>query len=265
MRRFSFLLALNLPTLALAAPGQSEVRSYVNVGGKVQPVFAWCDAPEAVIALTELQWPGPNEDGPPRTQLLVWGKSRAGLTDFSRFEATLGRTHPNHEPGFLPLFWKNGAATVQGHLRLKDGKDAQAMAPRTVQASEFQLSDVTYRCRSVPQAAFLGVTAKRTVIVWEEVCSVSVFCKATYATRNFDGSEGVVLRNGQAGYSSFTRQAGQIVAFDRSYWWSTPDSSTYRVDVGNGGSVLTVQKNGRTLQTEPLLAYSIRLPSKEQP
>lgn len=257
MKPLPLLLTLSLPALALAAPGQSEVRSYVNVGGKVQSVFAWCDAPEAVIALTELRWPGPNEDGLPWGKLLTWSKTRTGLSGLTQFNVALGGTHPSAGRVLHPLFWNDGATAVKGHLRLDKARDLQAPTSRMTHVNEFRLGNKTYTCRSLPQAAFIGVTRRRTVIVWDNGKTV------TYATRNFDRTPGAYITGGNP--INFGSESGW------GYEFQTKDGLRYSVAEGDfvpkPEMHLSVIQGNKGLLYEPFLAYSISTPTplKEQP
>lgn len=241
-RRSVVLTALALAGLALAAPQRYEMKSYVNVGGKVQPALAWCDAPETVIALTTPQ------SG--QATLAVWDKGQSNLLPPNTFPATVGDPDPGAGQTYLPLTWKNGAATVKGLLHSSNVENVQDPAYRMTHINEFRLSDLQHRCRYQPQAAFMGATSKRTVIVWESGKT------ATYATRNFDGTPGVYVTGGR-------KIANEELT---AYEFLTRDNYRYRVEIvaqdyGGTGSI-SVFKGRQQLLQEPLRAYSVSLPQR---
>ncbi|MFC4638285.1 hypothetical protein [Deinococcus hohokamensis] len=237
-----------LTSMALAAPAGAEMRSYAVVAGKTQGALAWCDAPGAVIALTTPQ------QG--RATLSVQDKGKGQLGPVHSFPATLGDPEPGAGQVYVPLSWKNGAATVQGFLHTSNVENVNDPAYRMTHVNEFRLSDVTHRCRYVPQAAFFGVTSKRTVIVWENGKT------STYATRNFDGTPGVWIQGEPMAHGVITRDAdsGRVVGFQRVSLWPAPGGYRYQLEVTEEGATLKVMRNNRTLQIEPLLAYSVSLP-----
>ncbi|GAA5534246.1 hypothetical protein [Deinococcus aluminii] len=238
-------LGLALSGLALAAPQRYEMQSYVNIGGKVQPAFAWCDARDAVVALTTPQ------SG--QATLAVWEKGRGHLLPPNTFPATVGDPDPGAGQIYYPLTWKNGAATVKGFLHTSNIENVQDPAYRMTHINEFRLSDLEHSCRYVPQAAFMGATNKRTVIVWDNGKT------ATYATRNFDGTPGVYVTGGQK------RQQAEATVYE----FKTEDGYTYQLKIApqeySGNAELSVLRQGQVIQTEPFLAYSISLPAKGQP
>jgi hypothetical protein len=244
-RRSVLLTALALAGLALAAPQRYEMKSYVQIGGKVRPAFAWCDAPETVIALTTPQ------SG--QATLAVRDKGQSNLLPPNTFPATVGDPDPGAGQIYFPLTWKNGASTVKGSLHTSNIKNVQDPAYRMTHINEFRLSDIQHRCRFVPQAAFMGATNKRTVIVWDNGKT------ATYATRNFDGTPGVSVTGGR-------KTANEELT---AYEFETRDGYRYRVEImtqeyGGTGSIYVSEGRQQPLQ-EPFLAYSISLPLKEQP
>lgn len=260
-RALSRLLGTALAcAVSLAAATGYEMKSYVTVNGRTQESLAWCDAPGAVLALGDLFKYGPNEDGPARTDLYRWPKTRAGLGSLSRQPVTLGLADAGAGQVYTPL--RSAAGKALGVLHTSNIENVQDPAYRMTHINEFKLGTQGFRCRYVPQAAFMGVTARRTVIVWEETCPEPLFCKATYATRNLDGSAGVFLRGGEKGYTTTRTQANQVTDFQRSYSWQTPDGFTYNVEISAAGGTVKVGRDGKTLTTESFLAYSISLPRK---
>lgn len=244
---------------AWAGAAGYEMRSYVMPTSRPQAALTWCDAPNGVLALTA-------DVG--KTDLLIWEKSRAELRLSRQIPVTLGRPDPGAGQIYTPFTSQlalNRAGQKSGLFHTSNVENVQDPAYRMTKTGEFKLGNEVYKCRYVKDAAFMGVTNKRTVIIWEASCNEPIFCKMTYATRNFDGSTGVLLRDGQKGYASTRTVNGGITAFERNYRWETPDGYGYAVKIlsaasGPSISSVSVYKNGQHVSTEPFLAYSISLP-----
>lgn len=250
-RALSRLLGTALACAAsLAAATGYEMKSYVTVNGRTQESLAWCDAPGAVIALGDLFKYGPNEDGPARTDLYRWPKTRAGLGSLSRQPVTLGLADAGAGQVYTPL--RSAAGKALGVLHTSNIENVQDPAYRMTHINEFKLGTQGFRCRYVPQAAFMGVTARRTVIVWDNGKT------ATYATRNFDGTPGVYVTGGKRVTPGME---GGI-----HYEFPARGDVTYFVNIDpNGpltGAGVVVRKGTVLFPDERFLAYSISLPRK---
>lgn len=245
-------LALVLSGSAIAAPQRYEMRSYVNAGGKMQPAFAWCDAPGRVLALRQFDTPaGPAQRNAPQytvTELYEWPKTRAGLGKLRRSEVRIGWPDAGAGQTFHSLKATSGPRQGQsGHLRTSTVENEDP-AYRMTRVNEFRLNGTSYRCRYQPQAVFMGSTAQRTVIVWDNGRA------ATYATRNFDGTPGVYVTGGKVSYD----ELGPEYTFRNG-------SYTYLVKYDPYAAFVLVQRGGRTLRTETFLAYSYSQAVKENP
>ncbi|MBZ9716048.1 hypothetical protein [Deinococcus multiflagellatus] len=256
MPRLLLSLLAALTVTASAQGPRFEMRSFVNIGGTMRPAFAWCDAPGAVVALGP--WSGAAGAAAP---LVSWTKTRAGLGAPFRVDAVVGEADTGAGQVHYPLRWRNGAAWVPGDLHLSNVENVLDPAYRMTRVNAFTLSDVAHPCRYVPQAAFLGVTGKRTVIVWESGG------QATYATRNFDGTPGVLVRGG---VSPADLRLRSPQGFTGLYTWQAPGGVTYHLNLRR--NELTAQRGDRLLLREHFLAYSISnpvppnvTPTKEQP
>ncbi|EYB69163.1 hypothetical protein DEIPH_ctg011orf0150 [Deinococcus phoenicis] len=249
-------LGLALSALALAAPVRYEMKSYIQNGGKTGPAYAWCDAPDRVLAVTQpakadLTMPQP-------ASLVTWLKGVKGNPNIDTMQ--LGPTDAGAGQVYTALTPPGMAVsdTPDSYIHSSNIENVQDPAYRMTHINEFRLDGQSYRCRYVPQAAFLGVTNKRTVIIWDNGKT------ATYATRNFDGTPGVSVTGGKP--INFGSESGW------GYQFTTKDGYTYTVTAGDDMRpasartlALSVSKGGKTLQTEPFLAYSISRPAKEQP
>jgi hypothetical protein len=130
-----------------------------------------------------------------------------------------------------------------GNVRLSNVLNVNDPAYRMSAVSGFKTPYEDVRCRYVPDAAFMGVTAKRTVIIWESGG------KMTYATRNFDGTPGVYLTGGTRAQDDI----GPEYTFNKAGY-------TYLIKFHPYTAFVQVKQGGRLLQTEPFLAYSISTP-----
>lgn len=249
-QKLALTFGLMLSALALAAPPRYEMRSYVNVGGKTQPAYAWCDAPGRVLAVT--QPANSNLMTAQPASLITWLKGVQGNPNIDTWQlgpvdAGAGNLYTALTPPGVAV-----SDTPDSFIHSSNVENVNDPAYRMTHINEFRLDGKTYTCRYVPQAAFLGVTGKRTVVVWNTGRA------ATYATRNFDGTPGVSVPGGKHLRSA----SGQD-----EYTWTTPDGYTYGLEVGSvsggPGATLTVSRGGKTLGRESFLAYSVSLPIRQ--
>ncbi|ABF43848.1 hypothetical protein Dgeo_2414 (plasmid) [Deinococcus geothermalis DSM 11300] len=254
MRKPVLTLGLALSALALAAPQRYEMRSYVNTGGKVQPAFAWCDAPDRVIAVTQPRNADLSRPQPVKLRQVL--KRPAPNTDAFDYvaEYRLGPSDAGAGQLYTAITFPDGTGDNQRYfIHTSNIENVIDPAYRMTHVNEFRTPEGAFRCRYVPQAAFLGATAKRSVIVWDNGKT------ATYATRNFDGTPGVYVTSGRRIASA------ELTAYE----FTTRDGYRYRVEIrpptAGGMGSLSVFRGSLALQTEPFLAYSISEPVQEQP
>ncbi|WP_158680043.1 hypothetical protein [Deinococcus sp. NW-56] len=246
------LTALALAGAAFAASPRFEMRSFVNVEGRVgavQPAFAWCDAPDRVLAVTQ-----PAHD--PRTTaqpvtLHRWLKRPQMESDAGKLTAPflLGPSEGAAGSIYTRLSFPDGSGTnANFFIRTSNVENVLDPAYRLSRVNEFRTPEGSFPCRYQPQAVFMGATAKRTVIVWDNGRT------ATYATRNFDGTPGVYVTGGKVSADDI----GPEYTFRNG-------SYTYLVKFHPYAAFVRVQRGGRTLRTETFLAYSYSQPVQEQP
>ncbi|WP_227978549.1 hypothetical protein [Deinococcus terrestris] len=251
MRRRTLLtLGLALPALALAAPQRYEMRSFVNVNGTVRPAFAWCDAPGRVLAVTR---PAKGVQTTPQPVTLYrWLKRPLPESDASRLTAPylLGPSEGAAGSVYTRLSLPDGSGAASNFfIRTSNVENVIDPAYRMTRVNEFRTPEGSFSCRYQPQAVFMGATAKRTVIVWDNGRT------ATYATRNFDGTPGVYVTGGKVSYDELGPE----------YIFNGADGYSYLVSYHDSSAFVQTRRAGKTLQTEPFLAYSYSLPVKEQP
>ncbi|WP_264778007.1 hypothetical protein [Deinococcus aetherius] len=247
-------LGLALSVLALAAPQRYEMRSYVNVGGKVQSAFAWCDAPDRVLAVTQPVRADPATPQP--VTLRRWLKRPPREADAAVLTATylLGTPDPGAGNIYTPLTFPDGTGGGgRFYIHTSNVESVNDPAYRMTRVGRFRTPEGNFPCRYVPQAAFLGATSKRTVIVWDNGRA------ATYATRNFDGTPGVYVTGGR----KITNE--ELTAYE----FTTKNGYRYRVELwtpqyGGAGSLL-VSKGNQQLLDESFNAYSVSLPAGARP
>ncbi|MBB5233931.1 hypothetical protein [Deinococcus budaensis] len=252
MKRKTLLtLGFTLSALALAAPQRYEMRSYMQIDGKVQPAFAWCDAPDRVIGVTQPQKLGP---APQPIQLRQVLKRPAPNTDAFDYvaEYNLGPSDAGAGQVYTAITFPLSGGRY--FIRTSNVENVRDPAYRMTRVNEFRTPEGTFPCRYQPQAAFMGATSRETVIVWDNGKT------ATYATRNFDGTPGVYVTGGRK-----INVAGTGVIYD----FPGGNGSTYRVITGSapGTSAMLNTTTREALKglTQSFLAYSISLPVKEQP
>lgn len=148
MPPFPLLAALALALAGgVSAQRPGELRAFVQPPGEYsRPTLAWCDAPGAVLALSA---PGGGGYG----ELLVWPRGGA----VQRHPAWVGQ----RGGGVIPFAWReDGERPALGRV------EGSAAAPNTLSPVRFVLANREHRCRSVPQAEFVGSTGARTVTLW---------------------------------------------------------------------------------------------------
>ncbi|THF71746.1 hypothetical protein E7T06_01975 [Deinococcus sp. Arct2-2] len=243
-----FLLALTLAASgSAAAQAAYRMDSYVTLNGKTQPAFAWCDAPDRVLALTN---PAKAPASPQPVTLARWlkrapNKIQTGTYQLGPGEGAAGTIFVALNPAKQP--------DSDGNVRLSNVLNVNDPAYRMSAVNGFKTPYEDVRCRYVPDAAFMGVTAKRTVIIWENGG------KITYATRNFDGTLEVYLTGGTVAHDDI----GPEYTFNKAGY-------TYLIKFHPYAAFVQVKQGTKLLQTEPFLAYSIstpltRTPTQEQP
>lgn len=242
------LMTALLLACAWAGAAGYEMRSYVALDGKTQEAFVWCDAPQTVLALTMPTKIGPNQDGVPQADLLMWNKNHSRRPALNR--VSVGPPDPGAGQIYQSLKVTSGPRKGQsGFWHTSNIENVQDPAYRMTKTGEFKLGNSVYTCRYVPQAAFMGVTSKRTVIIWDMGDVV------TYATRNFDGSAGVYVTEGR-------KTVGAEGGID--YEFKTASGFSYSVMIDEyrpaPGAKLTVYKAKNLKMSETFVAYSVSLP-----
>ena len=240
------LLVISL--LGSAQAASFKMTSYALIGTQTKPVFAWCDAKDRILAVTPPSSPlsGPNDVS--EVSLLRWLKNKPTQSTFKYklgpMEGAAGSTYV----GLIPAGFKaTSDLTSKYFIHLSNVESPAGMGYRMQRVVRFKTMQGENACRYVPNAAFLGATGKRTVIVWDEGDTI------TYATRNFNGTPGVYVTGGSKKTPSGT------VTYD----FSTDDGYAYHLQINTAPrpSVLTVKRSGKTVQTETFLAYSVSIPS----
>lgn len=230
----------------------SSMHSYVQVGAKTVPAFAWCDAPDRILAVT---MPSPALSGPDdarEVNLLRWMKNKPVAGNFKyKLGPSEGAAGSSYH-GLIPAGFKaTRELASKYYVRISNVQGPPEN--RMVNVQRFNTMQGSNTCRYVPNAAFMGVTGKRTVIVWDEGDAI------TYTTRNFDGKPGVYVTGGK---KTLGNEGGT------SYSFTTEDGYLYRVSIDEygpgGGARLGVQRNNKVLSNEAFLAYSVSVPSKEK-
>lgn len=238
-------LGLALAAVAVAAPARFQMQSFANMGG-VRPALAWCEAQGRVLAV------GAPQEGRLWSPAVLrqWSKRTGRL--LSSADSLVGPNDGAAGTVFFPLVppgqTPDPDSAPRNFLALSNVESTNDPAYRMTRVSRFQLGGQEFRCRYVPQAAFLGVTARRTVIVWESGN------RATYATRNFDGTAGVSVGGG-----AWTADGrGKEYTFANGGY-------RYVVHASPGGAFVRVLHGTRVISEEPMLAYSLSVPRQEQP
>lgn len=230
MKKFIGVL---LCALSFAQAAGYEMKSYVALGGKTQPAFAWCDASDRVFAVPQVAGPLTQ---PQPARLLTWLKKGSVGPKVSSIQ--LGAGDGAAGSVFYPL-GRNG-----DYLRLSNVENTNDPAYRLSRVSSFKVGGKEHPCRYVKDAVFIGVTNKRTVIIWDNGRA------ATYATRNFDGSAGVYVTGGKVNFDDLGRE----------YTFAAPDDYTYLVLYHEYSAFLQVKRGEKVLLEEPFVAYSFSRP-----
>ena len=241
MKKLLMVALLAAPATAGAAG--YEMKSYVTVGGKTREAFAWCDAPNRVFAVPQVKG---DLTKPQPASLVTWPKTVRGGPNIDTIQ--LGAGDGAAGSVYYPLGAPGQKTNVTDYVRLSNVENVLDPAYRMSRVSAFKVANKEYACRYVPQAAFLGVTNKRTVIVWDNGKT------ATYATRNFDGTPGVYVKGGTVSYDELGPE----------YTFKTQSGYVYNVKYHQFAAFVEVKRTGKTLSTEPFLAYSVSLPGEKK-
>ncbi len=240
-------------SMARAGAAGYEMKSYVVADGQTQEAAAWCDAPDRIIGV--VQPASANLKQPQPTKLRQVLKRPAPNTDAFDYVAEYllgpseGAAGSVYSALIPPGRTPHSDAASQYYLRLSNVENTADPAYRMSRVNEFRTPEGAFRCRYVKDAAFMGVTNKRTVIIWDNGKTV------TYATHNFDGTPGVYITEGRKRY---TTEGGT------GYEFKTTDGHTYGVMIDEyrpaSGAKLSVYKAQNLKLSEKFLAYSISLP-----
>ncbi|WP_189068325.1 hypothetical protein [Deinococcus radiotolerans] len=230
--RVRLAATLLLSSLPLASAAGFTEASFAQVrAGAWSPVRFWCDTPGRVLALST--------SAPGAGTLMQWvGGAR------SQVAVTVGADDAGAGQVYTPLTFAGRRAPAPGFfVHSSNMENVQDPAYRLTHVNEFRVPDGSFACRYVPQAAVLAATAKHSVIVWE------AGGKVTYASRNRDGTPGVTITGGTR-----TTRDGRA-----EYRWNRGGYG-YVLTVGlagHAGGELRVERAGRVLSRESLLAYSV--------
>ncbi|MFC6592601.1 hypothetical protein ACFP81_13295 [Deinococcus lacus] len=221
------------------------MQSYVSPDGTPRPSRLWLGATRRIRWLALTQPGDPAQDGLPQATLLTWNKRQMGQPQQSR--VSVGRPDPGAGQVYRSLRVLDGPRKGQsGYLHTSNIEDVQDPAYRMTKTGEFKLGDEVYKCRYVKDAAFIGVTSKRTVIIWDNGKT------ATYATRNFDGTPGVFVAGGKVQYDELGPE----------YIFPANSEVSYLVHYHEYSAFLGVVRGGHIRSTELFLAYSFSIPKK---
>ncbi|MGM9322212.1 hypothetical protein [Deinococcus aquaticus] len=221
---------LALAPAALAAGFREKSFAQVS-GGAWQPARFWCDTPGRVLALSG------GGTGPGTLTQWVGGVR-------SQVAVTVGADDAGAGQVYTPLTFAGSSAPAPGFfVHSSNVQNVQDPAYRMTHVNEFRVPAGSFACRFVPQAAVLAATARHSVTVWESDGRV------TYASRNRDGTPGVQLTGG-------THATGR----ERDEYRWNRGGYGYVLVVGTArapGGELRVERAGRVLSREPLLAYTV--------
>ncbi len=235
LKRVCLATALLLASVPLASAAGFTEASFAQVGADVwKPVRFWCDAPGRVLALS-----GTGAGAGTLTQWVGAARSQVAVT--------VGADNAGAGQVYTPLTFAGNSAPAPGFfVHSSNVETVQDPAYRLTHVSEFRVPAGSFACRYVPQAAVLAATARHSVIVWDSGG------KVTYASRNRDGMPGVTITGGTR-----TTRDGRA-----EYRWNRGGYG-YVLTVGpagRAGGELRVERAGRTLSREALLAYSVSTP-----
>ncbi|GGR68813.1 hypothetical protein GCM10008959_33590 [Deinococcus seoulensis] len=230
--RVRLAAALLLSFLPVASGAGFTEASFAQVGAGVwKPVRFWCDTPGRVLALSGA------------------GAGAGTLTEWvggvrSQVPVTVGADDPGAGQVYTPLTFAGRSAPAPGFfVHSSNVQNVQDPAYRMTHVSEFRVPAGSFRCRYVPQAAVVAATARHSVTVWEAGGRV------TYASRNRDGTPGVQLTGG-----------AHVTGGGRDEYRWNRGGYGYVLVVGTAqypGGELRVERAGRVLSREPLLAYTV--------
>ena len=259
MRKMLMTALLSLSVGALASgpkawpvPPAPQTGQYLMTSsmGNGQSLSAWCDVPNRVLAL--MPYAVVSNTTFSGGELYEWPKTAAGLGrirasafEWSGHDAGAGQVYQSFKLLDGPRKGQSGA------VHTSNIENVQDPAYRMTKTGEFKLGNEVYKCRYVKDAAFIGVTAKRTVIIWDNGKT------ATYATRNFDGSAGIYVTGGKISrpvngktHSEFASSGGYAYRVSNS------------VRSSPAGLALHVFRDNKAISEEPFLAYSVSIPKK---
>lgn len=253
------LLPLGTPEVVSSQGAQAkntsayQLQSYVFTGEMAQPAFAWCDAKDRILALSQ-----PQKALTTAQPVTLYNWSKRQLTHADTTKVQLGPV----QAGAKHMSYKvRGQDKAKGNIQLSTVIDAKT---RIQKVNAFDVGQGKNDCRHVSNAAFIGAGTESTVIVWDGKCDWSgLVCKATLATRHYNGRGDLMLRNGQTGYRNIARSGKDITDFTLTYSFENDKDDLLRVlEITNTGSTLTTRKNGQVVAIERMLAYSVSLPQK---
>lgn len=224
--------ALLLSFLPVASGAGFTEASFAQVGaGGWQPVRFWCDTPGWVLALS-----GAGAGPGTLTQWVGGVRSQVAVT--------VGADDAGAGQVYTPLTFAGRSAPAPGFfVHSSNVQNVQDPSYRLTRVSGFRVPAGSFDCRYVPQAAVVAATARHSVTVWE------AGGKVTYASRNRDGTPGVQLTGG-----------AHVTGGERDEYRWNRGGYGYVLVVGTArapGGELRVERAGRVLSREPLLAYSV--------
>ncbi|MFW8626459.1 hypothetical protein [Deinococcus sp. ME38] len=224
--------ALLLSFLPVASGAGFTEASFAQVGaGGWQPVRFWCDTPGRVLALS-----GAGAGPGTLTQWVGGVRSQVAVT--------VGADDAGAGQVYTPLTFAGRSAPAPGFfVHSSNVQNVQDPTYRLTRVNGFRVPAGSFDCRYVPQAAVVAATARHSVTVWEAAG------KVTYASRNRDGTPGVQLTGG-----------AHVTDGERDEYRWNRGGYAYVLVVGTAraaGGELRVERAGRVLSREPLLAYSV--------
>ena len=230
--RVRLAAALLLTFLPVASGAGFTEASFAQVDAGVwKPVRFWCDMPGRVLALS-----GAGAGAGTLTQWVGGVRSQVPVT--------VGADDPGAGQLYTPLTFAGRIAPAPGFfVHSSNVQNVQDPAYRLTRVNEFRVPAGSFACRFVPQAAVVAATARRSVTVWESGGRV------TYASRNRDGTPGVQLTGG-----------AHVAGRERDEYRWNRGGYAYVLVVGTArapGGELRVERAGRVLSREPLLAYTV--------
>lgn len=247
------LLWVALALAGTASAASYTMQSYVKVGPATRPAFAWCDAKDRILAVTAPTSPLSSPDDVREVTLLRWLKNKPANVGSFKYKLGLAEGAAGSSYyGLIPAGFKATRDLASKYfIHLSNVENTLDPSYRMSRVVRFKTMQGENACRYVPNAAFMGVTEKRTVIVWDEGDAI------TYATRNFNGTPGVYVTGGK-----------KVVGVEGgvTYEFTTEDGYKYRLVIDDSspstGAAVQVLRGGNLKSKESFLAYSISVPSK---